>query len=47
MRVDQSEDFAMLVEIDLQTLLFVLGVSILGATAGFVWSIHKGWLSVD
>ncbi len=34
-------------EIDLQTLLFVLGVSILGGTAGFVWSVHKGWLSVD
>jgi hypothetical protein len=37
----------MLVEIDLHTLLFVLGVSILAATGGFVWSIHKGWLSVD
>lgn len=35
------------VEIDLQTLLFVLGVSILAATAGFIWSIHRGWLSVD
>jgi hypothetical protein len=37
----------MLVEIDLHTLLFVLGVAILGGTGVFVWSIHKGWLSVD
>ena len=36
----------MLAEIDLHTLLFALGVLILGATVGFVWSIHKGWLSV-
>ncbi len=36
----------MLVEFDLNTFLFVAGVSVLAATFGFVWSIHKGWLSV-
>ena len=37
----------MLIEIDLHTLLFVAGVTILFGVFAFVWSIHKGWLSVD
>jgi hypothetical protein len=35
----------MIVEIDLQTLLFCAGVSILAAVFAFMWMIHKGWLA--
>jgi hypothetical protein len=32
--------------IDVRTLLLAGGIFVLALTAGFVWCVHKGWLSV-
>ena len=33
------------IEIDVQTLLLAAGVFILVCTFGFIWAVHRGWLS--
>lgn len=35
-----------MIEVDIKTVLACSGLAILAATFGFVWMIHKGWLSV-